>query len=175
MLESYSLHQTATNNFLSRQREPERFRVVGVKDEEQRGEAIAQQHGRILPVPLRLAHGDSRFGDVQLASGIGQDNQVVVRRVFLEFHFVIFSQLFLPHLLGALHVRELIEESRGLIGGARKQIVQLLRFWQRRRCVGETKRGHKHRWKNTGGGPASPWPGNLCLGFHSPFLFESKR
>lgn len=63
------------------------------------------------------------------SSGIGQDNQVVVRRVFLEVHFVIFSQIFLPHLLGAFHVRELIEESRGLLSGSPKQIVQLLCFW----------------------------------------------
>src|ERR1700736_1230703 len=136
MLETDLGQRPAANDFLSSQSKLERLRVVGMKDKEQSGKAVAQQHGSILAVALGFPHGYARFREIQLASGIRQNDEVIEGRIFFEFHLVVFPQLLLPHLLGTFYVRELIEEDGRLAGCAREQIVQTLRIRRRSRRIG---------------------------------------
>ena len=65
----------------------------------------------------------------------------VVGGVFLQLDFVVLAKFFLPHLLDALHVRELLYESRNLLAGQCDQIVQRL-----------GSAGSGNREKSNGGG-----------------------
>ena len=171
MFKTDLLENAAAHDFLSSQSEFESFRIIRVKDQKQRGEAIAQQHGSILAIMFCFAHRNARFGEIQLAASVRQDDQVVVGRVFFEFDLVIFPQLLLTHLLRAFHIRKLFEEYRHLIGGACEHIVQHFGFRGRGRRPGEAKPRHI----KDENGNASASPDDLCLALHSPFLFESKR
>ena len=104
VLKIYFLQRVAGHNFLSRRSELERRRVVGMEDQKECSKAIAQEHGRILPVLFGLTNGDAGFGETKFTAVIGEDNEIVVSRVLLEFHFLIFVQFFLTHMLGALYV-----------------------------------------------------------------------
>ena len=104
MLKTYFLQRVAGHNFLPGRSELERRRVIGMEDQKECSKAIAQQHGRILSVFFGLANGDAGFGQTEFAAVIGQDHEIVVGGVFLEFHLLIFVQFLLAHVLGALHV-----------------------------------------------------------------------
>src|SRR5580692_11241634 len=111
-------------------RELESPGVVGVENEEESGEAVADEHRPVLLVGLGLLDFEPRLVEREFSARIGQDNQIVVRGLFFKFDLAIFVQLVLLDMLGALHFRKLLEEGLHMFTGARQKVIEFL-GWRR--------------------------------------------
>src|SRR5579863_919520 len=77
MLEADFLQVSPLEQFLPRQAEREGCRIVRMKYQEKRSEAVAQEHRGVPAIPLGFMHRKARLRKIEFATGVCENYQVI--------------------------------------------------------------------------------------------------